>query len=215
MTDKKMKPKPTAGLVVRNNEVTEESLSQDLEDLKQEVAAPQNKPAPQKNKTGRPTKYDPEIARIMCEKLSEGIPLREICRENEGFPAWRTVYDWMKRDPDLSASIACARDVGYDALAEECLDIADNASNDWMERMDEHGKPIGWQVNGEHIQRSKLRIETRLKLLAKFNPKKYGDKITHSGDDINPVVVENNHNVFGELLKAIKMERQEKAYGGK
>jgi hypothetical protein len=166
------------------------------------------KHAAPKNKGGKPSKYDPLIAQQMCELLSEGIPLRQICRENEGFPAWRTVYDWMKRDPDLTAAIAHARDMGYDAMAEECLDIADNAGNDWMERLDAEGIPVGWQVNGENIQRSKLRIETRLKLLAKFNPKKYGDKIVHSGDDENPVVIENNLNVFGELLKNIKMQRQ-------
>jgi hypothetical protein len=171
------------------------------------LSATEKQAAPKKP-TGRPSKYDPLIAQQMCELLSEGIPLRQICRENEGFPAWRTVYDWMKRDADLSAAIAHARDMGYDAMAEECLDIADNAGNDWMERLDAEGVPVGWQVNGENIQRSKLRIETRLKLLAKFNPKKYGDKIVHSGDDENPVVIENNLNVFGELLKNIKMQRQ-------
>ena len=190
MTEKKTKP-----------EVTEESLTQELNQLAQDVAAP-------KNKGGRPSKYSPEIARLICELLSEGIPLREICRSDEKFPAWRTVYDWMKKDPDLSASIAYARDMGYDAMAEECLDIADDASNDWMERLDDKGRPVGWVINGEHVQRSKLRIETRLKLLAKFNPSKYGDSMKVSGDDKNPVVVENHHNVFGELLKAIKLQRQ-------
>jgi hypothetical protein len=160
-----------------------------------------------KSKIGRPSTYDPDIARRMCEQLSEGIPLREICRQ-EGFPMWRTVYLWMAKDPDLNTAIARARDVGYDAMAEECLDIADNARNDWMERLDADGVPIGYQVNGDHIQRSKLRIETRLKLLAKFNPKRYGDKIVHSGDEVNPVVIENNHTVFGELLKNLKMQRQ-------
>jgi len=82
------------------------------------------KQAAPKNKGGRPSTYDPDIARIMCEYLSEGVPLREICRK-EGFPAWRTVYDWMRKDPDLTAAIAHARDVGYDAMAEECLTIAD------------------------------------------------------------------------------------------
>lgn len=165
------------------------------------------KQAAPKKKIGRPSTYNPDIARQMCEQLSEGIPLREICRQ-EGFPMWRTVYLWMAKDPELNTAIARARDVGYDAMAEECLDIADNAGNDWMERLDDKGNPVGWQVNGEHIQRSKLRIETRLKLLAKFNPKRYGDKIVHAGDDVNPVVIENNHNVFGELLKNLKMQRQ-------
>jgi len=165
------------------------------------------KPPEEHKPNGRPPVYDKAIAKQMCEQLSEGIPLREICRQ-EGYPAWRTVYLWMSKDPELSAAIAHARDVGYDAMAEECLDIADNAANDWMERLDAEGRPIGYQVNGDHIQRSKLRIETRLKLLAKFNPKRYGDKVVHSGDEVNPVVIEANHTVFGELLKNLKMQRQ-------
>ena len=36
-----------------------------------------------------------------------------------------------------------------------------------------------------------------------------------AGDAENPLEVDVHVNVFGELLKAIKMERQEKAYGGK
>ena len=172
-----------------------------------------------KKPTGRPTKYDPEIARIMCEQLSEGVPLRQICRENEGFPAWRTVYDWMKKDPDLSTAIAHARDIGYDSLAEECLAIADTpqlgeevSESESPDGSDEDGNPIMKKTvtikKVDMLGHRKLQIETRHKLLAKFNPKKYGDKVVHSGDDENPVVIENNMNVFGELLKNIKMQRQ-------
>ena len=177
------------------------------------------KPAAPKNKGGRTTTYDPAIARTMCEMLSEGVPLRQICRENDGFPAWRTVYDWMKKDADLATAIAYARDVGYDAMAEECLTIADTPL--LGEEVSESESPEGRDDEGNTIMRRvvtikkvdmlghrKLQIETRLKLLAKFNPKKYGDRLTHAGDDANPVVVENSHNVFGELLKAIKMQRQ-------
>jgi hypothetical protein len=175
-------------------------------------------PVPPKNKGGRPSTYDPDIARSMCEQLSEGIPLREICRQ-EGFPAWRTVYDWMRKDPDLSTAIAHARDVGYDAMAEECLIIADTpllgeevSESETPEGKDEDGNVIVKKTvtikKVDMLGHRKLQIETRLKLLAKFNPKKYGDKVVHSGDDENPVVIENNMNVFGELLKNIKMQRQ-------
>ena len=168
-------------------------------------------PAPPKKRIGKASTYSPEIAKRMCEQLSEGIPLREICRQ-EGYPAWRTVYDWMYKDEALTAAIAHSRDIGYDSLAEECLAIADDASNDWMERKSEDGEStVGWELNRDHVQRSKLRIETRLKLLAKFNPKKYGDKIVHAGDDVNPVVVKNNIDVFGELLNSLKLKRQEEA----
>lgn len=173
------------------------------------------KPAAPK-KTGRPSSYDPNIAQQMCEQLSEGIPLREICRQ-DGFPAWRTVYDWMAKDPELSAAIAYARDIGYDALAEDCLSIADTQrfGEEITESEDDEGVKRVTVKKVDMLGHRKLQIETRLKLLAKFNPKKYGDRITHGGDDEHPLVIENHHNVFGELMKAIKMERQEKAYGGK
>lgn len=34
-------------------------------------------------------------------------------------------------------------------------------------------------------------------------------RMEHSGNDDNPVVIEHNVNVFGELLKSIKMQRQQ------
>jgi hypothetical protein len=166
------------------------------------------KPPEEHKPTGRPATYDKAIAQQMCEQLSEGIPLREICRQ-EGYPAWRTVYLWMSKDPDLSASIAHARDVGYDAMAEDCLIIADTPM--WGEEVTETEGDDGIKVSTKKVDmlgHRKLQIETRLKLLAKFNPKRYGDKIVHAGDEINPVVIENNHNVFGELLKNLKMQRQ-------
>jgi len=36
----------------------------------------------------------------------------------------------------------------------------------------------------------KLQIETRLKLLAKWNPKKYGERVQVAGDAENPLKVE-------------------------
>ena len=134
-------------------------------------------------KTGRPSTYDPAVATKICEQLSEGISLREICRQ-EGMPPWQTVYSWMERDASLVEAIARAREIGYDALAGECLKIADDGTNDYVEG------ERGPQLNSEHIQRSKLRIETRLKLLAKWSPKRYGERVQVAGDADSPVKVE-------------------------
>lgn len=79
----------------------------------------------------------------------------------------------MNQRPEVKEAIARAREHGEDVLAAGCLEIADDGTNDWMERAENKG----WEFNGENVQRSKLRIETRLKLLAKWNPKKYGDRI--------------------------------------
>ena len=127
-----------------------------------------------------------EIIEAVIQGISKGEPLREICRR-DGFPNYSVVYDWMKEDENFSQRFARARDEGHDAIAEECLSIADNASNDWMEANDPDNP--GYRLNGDHVQRSKLRIDTRLKLLAKWNPKKYGEKLELAGDQSSPLTV--------------------------
>lgn len=121
------------------------------------------------------SKRTPETLDEICERISQGEPLRQICRDPH-MPSWQAVYQWINDDEDFARRIARARDLGADAIAEETLDIADDARNDWMDKLDKDQVPIGYQLNGDHVQRSKLRIETRLKLLAKWNPKKYGER---------------------------------------
>lgn len=185
-------------------------------------SAPENPPEALKKKTGRPSKYTPEIAQEMCNLLAEGIPLREICRR-EGFPAWRTVYDWMVRDDEavaagggvgLSASIARAREIGYDALAEQCLMIADTPQ---MGRRtvyssgaeeDEDSMTV---TEEDMLGHRKLQIETRLKLLAKWDPKRFGDRVQLAGDADQPIKIQAETQaeaMFEALLKNIELKRQ-------
>ena len=78
-----------------------------------------------------------------------------------------------------------AKEESADALVEDILDIADDGSNDWMAV---HGKDgsEAWKLNGEHVQRSRLRVDTRKWIASKLKPKKYGEKIEvdnhHSGE---------------------------------
>jgi hypothetical protein len=177
-------------------------------DTTQAAETPQEPP---KKKIGRPSKYSPEIAQKMCEMLSEGIPLREICRQ-DGFPEWRTVYDWMYRDDalgdegvGLSAAIARAREVGYEALAEECLLIADNPQWGQVQTMTDKGTSTTVE---DMLGHRKLRIETRLKLLAKWNPKKYGDRVQLAGDADSPLKVEADLTIFDTILKGLEQSRR-------
>jgi len=121
---------------------------------------------------GRPSKRTPEVVDEICERLSKGEPLAVICRD-EHMPHRSTVSDWESADEDVSRRIARAREEGEDAIAADCLLIADDAGDDF--RMGE--KSV--LADTDHIQRSKLRIDTRLKLLAKWNPRKWGDRIEH------------------------------------
>jgi len=166
-------------------------------------AKPRKKPGPPKGSGGRPSKYTPELAAEMVQRLSEGEPLRQICRDNH-MPEWRTVYDWMGRDEELSAAIARAREIGYDKMAEEVLEIADNVKLGQVHTMDDKGSTIRTE---DMLGHRKLQIETRLKLLAKWNPKKYGDRTTLAGDAENPVVVQSDTTEeLKEILKNIEMK---------
>lgn len=126
---------------------------------------------------GRSSTYTPELHAEICERLSKGEPLAVICRD-EHMPAVRTVSGWKELHPTFAADFARARDDGFDALAAQCMEIADDEREDWVM------SKKGTIVNEAAIGRSKLRVETRLKLLAKWDPKRYGEKqaIEHSGE---------------------------------
>jgi hypothetical protein len=136
----------------------------------------QTKKTQPKRKPGRESRFTKVIAEKIINDLCDGVPLRAICRK-DGMPAWRTVYDWLDRYPNFAAAIARARDLGEIALAEQCLDIADDEQHDWVLTKK------GVVLNEVAVGRAKLQIDTRLKLLAKFNPKKWGDssKVEVSG----------------------------------
>lgn len=127
-----------------------------------------------KKKRGQPSKFTEKLADEICSRLSGGETLRSICRD-ERMPAWRTVYDWMDAMPEFSARIARAREKGFDAIAEEALEIANTPVEGTRTEEGPDGKKISRQ---DMLGHRKLQVETRLKLLAKWSPQKYGDKQT-------------------------------------
>ncbi|NBJ34606.1 DNA packaging protein [Serratia fonticola] len=132
----------------------------------------------EKKSVGRPSDYTDELAESICLRLAEGESLRSVCRDEE-MPCKKTVLRWISRHPSFRAQYVRAKEEGAEAIAEELFDIADDGTNDWMEKLGKDGEAIGYQINGEHVQRSKLRIDTRKWYLSKIMPKKYGDKIQH------------------------------------
>lgn len=151
---------------------------------------------PNKGAGGRPSTYSADIAGRICDRLSAGETLREICRD-DAIPAQSTVYLWLRTQAEFSEQYARAREVQADTWADEIVEIADNGSNDWVAR--NHGEDDdGWRVNGEHIQRSRLRVDARKWLMAKAAPKKYGDKIenVHTGPDGGNLKIESIRRVI-------------------
>jgi len=133
---------------------------------------------------GRPTDYTPELADRVCELLVEGKSMRYISRM-DGMPASATLFRWLREKEAFREQYAQAKVESAEAMAEDIIDIADDGTNDYMERMDEEGNAVGYKFNGEHVQRSKLRVDTRKWLMSKMMPKKYGDKqqVDHTSTD--------------------------------
>lgn len=138
------------------------------------------------------TKFTQAIADAICERLSDAQSLRSICLDDD-MPSQTTVFRWLsdERYSAFREQYVRAREAQADAIFDEILDIADDASNDWMARRDEEDGAAGWQLNGEHVQRSRLRIDARKWMAGKLAPKKYGEKLEleHSGEIGMPAVV--------------------------
>lgn len=172
---------------------------------KKKQAAPE-KDAAQKNKGGRPTTYSQEIVEKICIRLGSGESLRSICRDDD-MPSQSVVYVWLNRHPEFVEQYARAREEQAETHADEIVDIADEQP-DLIEIKDKDGNVVDIKLDSAFIAWQKQRIDARKWNAAKQRPKRYGDKITHAGDNENPIEVDVNHGVFGELLKALKMKRQ-------
>lgn len=149
-------------------------------------------------KLGRPSLYTQALADEICRRIGEGQGLTEICRDSH-MPSASTVIGWSLRDEHgFFAAYARARDVKYELWSEQLVDIADDGSNDFMDRQSESGTVK--VLNAEHVNRSRLRADTRKWLLSKLKPKTYGDHLEVGGSiDIN---------VIGRRLEQLQAGRE-------
>lgn len=113
---------------------------------------------------GRPTAFTPELGVRICELLADGQTLTSICRENEDLPNERTVRRWaLDKESPFGRQYTQAREIGYHAMADGILDIAD--ANE------------GPDKQASMTDRDRLRVDARKWLLSKALPKVYGDKL--------------------------------------
>lgn len=120
--------------------------------------------------------YTPEQRRDLLESLieylSDGIPLRQFARDH--CVSYGRLYAWIKDDEeaggDISKRIARAREAGYEAIAEECLEIVDGPGD---------------------AQDKKVRVWLRLQLLSKWHRQRYGEqqRIDHAGVSDQPITI--------------------------
>lgn len=128
---------------------------------------------------GRPTIFNQEVADAICDALAKGATLRAVCRD-PGMPHESTVRLWARQNNEFYPQYARARELGYECMADEIIEISDDSSGDVAAAGDDDNAP---RANSEFVARSRLRVDTRKWLLSKALPKVYGDKLAHTGPD--------------------------------
>lgn len=134
-------------------------------------------------KIGRPKSFTEEIAATICDRIAKGESVRTICLD-DGMPDARTVYRWLEDLEPFRQQYARAREAQADYYAEQIIEIADDGANDTY--VDENGNK---RTDQDVVARSRLRVDARKWYASKLAPKKYGDKIEHSGTGENGALV--------------------------
>jgi hypothetical protein len=141
--------------------------------------------------SGRPTLYSNELADRMCDVIAqEGRGIGYLCDKYDFFPAKNSVFKWLREQEYFRNKYADAKFLQCVPIFEDLLDISDDSSQDYFE--DAKGF---MRVDHEHINRSKLRVETRKWKLSVLQPKKYGKQLEDGSTDealskLNKVKVE-------------------------
>ncbi len=118
---------------------------------------------------GRPSTYSQSIADEICERLAQGQSLLSIC-ELDHMPGYSTVWRWNQEIPEFRDNSAHARKLGTHYMADDCIRIADSKDDPADKR---------------------IRIDTRLRLIGKWNKADYGDRTVLAGDKEAPIQTDN------------------------
>lgn len=126
---------------------------------------------------GRPREETPrDLADSVIAWISQGKMLVAWC-EQEGHPSVRCVQGWAEKDEAFRARLARAREEGCHVMAEETIRLAESRPDGFA---DGAGRE---RVDPGAVQWHRLRVDTRLKLLACWLPNVYGQKarLEHAG----------------------------------
>lgn len=154
--------------------------------------APSDDATPALRGRGRPTGYNTEIARLICEAVKASqTGLRRTLEDDPALPELRTVQRWLEIYPDFAHDYSRAKADHLKAMSEDIIDISDDESIDPADK--------------------RIRIETRRWLLSKLIPKTYGDKLdlTSGGE----AIATPSHQIDARVQSIIMQAQARKANG--
>jgi hypothetical protein len=131
-----------------------------------------------KGKGGRPPMIlTQSIKDAILLRTAQGESMRALGRD-PALPSRDRMLKELVEDSRFAAQYAQAREAMYAGWADEILEIADDGTTDYITKVGRHGHEYE-AVDQEHIQRSRLRVDSRKWLLSKLLPKTFGDRVEH------------------------------------
>ena len=130
----------------------------------------------------------------ILDKISRGINLKEILRDDQRDFDYTQLLRWIHKDPMRKSRYYEAQEIGSEMIAAEILEIADGVNDS--------GVP-------EDVQRSKLRIDSRQFLIKTWNRKRYGDVKTlevNQNISITAALEQANSRLIGRVIDAEDIE---------
>lgn len=147
---------------------------------------------PATKKVGRPHGYTEEKALEICELVADGQSINKISKM-PGMPTRSTILKWFRDVPEFSTMYARAKEIGFEVLADEIIDLADAEDN----------------ADKDQCRRHQLMIDTRKWLLAKLQPRKYGERVTQEivgNKEEAPVQVEISKEEIARIVQEVEDE---------
>ncbi len=143
--------------------------------------------------------------------MANGVTATEICRD-PAMPVWSTLKRWERDNADFAKRYEIARKQCCEYHVDEVVTIADDASNDYMQRANG-----GVAFNRESFERSRLRMQARQWNASKILRHVYGEKSevdVRTPDGVN-VRVEERNALIDQIVKLVspKADGHEKPSG--
>ena len=122
--------------------------------MNQQSVRQNQQPAPK-----QPTEYTKEIGETICVRLVEDENLRSICAE-PGMPDVATVSNWISNNSEFRDMYALAREAQAHCIADEVIELADEVSTEWVERVRANGRVVRGP-DRKNLPRYRLRTGVR------------------------------------------------------
>jgi hypothetical protein len=122
-----------------------------------------------------PTKKTEAICNEILQRISDGEFLTTITKSKKEMPHQTVWLDWCQADEALAIAYAKARECGENAIAEKAYEIIDEPPLTYK-------TDGGTRMDAASVAHQRNRVWGRLQMLAKFNPKRWGDKVDLTTD---------------------------------